>query len=332
MKILLTCIFSLIFPLIVSYKMSVKIKRVVEGTGLAEGPHWDERSQTLFYVEIYANKICRYNPEDSVVTWAYTAHGPVGSIVPVKDKPNTFVAGCSKDIVLVTWDGENNCTDLPVKRLTTALKHSQGTRFNDGKADPMGRFWTGTYTERGQELYLPNQGELYSLDSNKVLTTRVTSVSISNGLAWSLNNKLLYYIDSPTRKVAEYDYDLLTGSIANKRIAFDLEENNLPGIPDGMTVDSKGNLWVALFEGAQVIQIDPRTKKLLRSIPMPAKRVTSVVFGGPLLDTLYVTTAGYGFSIQNEQTPADDLQGGSIYEVKGTGARGVPANHYKINL
>ncbi|XP_051153515.1 regucalcin-like [Leptopilina boulardi] len=331
MKIYLSCIFSLIFPLIVSCKMSVKIKRIVEATGLSEGPHWDERSQMLFYVDIYANKIYRYNPENSKVTWAYIAHGPVGSVVPVEDKPNTFVAGCSKDIILVTWDGENNCTDTPIRKLATALKHSQGTRFNDGKVDPMGRFWTGTYTERGQELFLPNEGELYSLDSNKILTTRVKSVSISNGLAWSLDNKILYYIDSPTQKIAEYDYDLQTGSIDNKRIAFDLVENNLPGIPDGMTIDSDGNLWIALFEGAQVIQINPRTRKLLRSIKLPAKRVTSVVFGGTSLDILYVTTAGYGFSIQNEQTPTDDIQGGSIYEIKGTGARGVAANLYKIN-
>ncbi|XP_033223874.1 regucalcin-like [Belonocnema kinseyi] len=308
---------------------SVQIKRLVEKSGLTEGPHWDPITQKLFFVDIWANKICSYNPQDTKVYCAYIANGPVGVVVPVEDTPNTFVVGSGVDILLVTWDGECDTNSPPIRKIATAEKFRPETRFNDGKADSSGRFWAGTITEINGEPQ-PNEAAFYSLDKDLVLRTQIKPVTISNGLAWNSDDDTLYYIDTPTRQIAAFDYNKFDGTISNKRIVFDVVQNNLPGVPDGMTIDSDGNLWIALFGGSQVIQVDPKSGKLLRSIPMPAKRITSVTFGDFSLDTLYVTTAGYGFARPQEKTPADDLQGGSIFSIKGTGARGFSPNLFRI--
>ncbi|XP_051171983.1 regucalcin-like isoform X2 [Leptopilina boulardi] len=330
MKFFFICIFTFIFPLFVSSDMTLTVNRVVEAKGLTEGPHWDHRTQKLFFVDIWGNKICRFDPATSKVTCAYIANGPVGVAIPIDDGANHFVAGSGVDVVLVTWDGETNSTNPPIRKLKSVNKFNEGTRFNDGKADSFGRFWAGTMSEIKGD-FMPNGGEFYCMDKNLTLTTQITPVSISNGLAWNLDDDTFYYIDSPTKQIVSYDFDPQKGSIANRKVVFDLTKNNLPGVPDGMTIDSKDNLWIALFGGSQVIQVNPKTGKLLQSIPIPAKRVTSVTFGGPMLDILYVTTAGNGFANPAEKTPEDDMQGGSIFEIKGTGARGVLSNSFKMS-
>lgn len=327
-KICGICIIAFLFPLIVSSEMDVTIRLIVEAKGLSEGPLWDHRTQKLFFVDIWNNKICRYDPATSQVTSAYIANGPVGVAVPVDDG-DEFLAGSGLDFVLVTWNGETNTTNPPIRTLKSVKKIDNGTRFNDGKVDSSGRMWAGTMSENNGD-FTPNGGEFYSMDKSLKVTTQITPVSISNGLAWNMNDDTFYYIDSPTKQIVSYDFDSEKGSIANKKIVFDLAKNNLPGVPDGMTIDSDDNLWIALFGGAQVIHVNPKTGKLLNSIQMPAKRVTSVAFGGPLLDVLYVTTAGYGMTNPKEKTPEDDKKGGSLFEVKGTGARGVLPNSFTM--
>jgi sugar lactone lactonase YvrE len=161
--------------------------------------------------------------------------------------------------------------------------------MNDGKCDPAGRFIAGTMDMNEKDPH----GALYSFDGNQV-TRLLDGVTISNGLAWSVDHKTFYYIDTPTREVKAFDYDLATGQIANPRAAIRIPESL--GWPDGMTSDTDGNLWIVLWGGAQVTKWNPNTGKLLEQIPVPALQSSACVFGGRDMNELYVTSARVGMS------------------------------------
>ena len=161
-------------------------------------------------------------------------------------------------------------------------------RFNDGKCDPAGRFWAGTLSYKES----PEQGALYRLDKDLSAHRLVEKVTCSNGIVWSGDAKTMYYIDSPTMRVDAFDYDVETGSVSNRRTVISCEKGH--GYPDGMAIDAEDKLWVAHWDGSAVRRWDPKTGKLLRSIELPATRITSCAFGGPKLDKLYVTSATTG--------------------------------------
>ncbi|KAJ8944491.1 hypothetical protein NQ318_011749 [Aromia moschata] len=161
------------------------------------------------------------------------------------------------------------------------------------------------------------KGSLYSYQSGN-LKTFVTEVGVSNGLAFNVELKKFYYIDSFKRTVDEFDFDIGSGSIANRKAIFSFNSHELPGSPDGMTIDTDGNLWVAVMAGSRVIKIDPRKPEtLLDTVILPTKLVTSVAFGGKKLDELYVTTG----KLPTDESTSDD---GAIYKITGLNARGFP--------
>jgi len=304
---------------------SLRVEKVTDAYGLSEGPHWDHRTQKLYFVDIYNQYIRRLDPATGVVTSAYIDHGPVGVAVPVDDTTDQIVAGSGKDAVLVTWDGDSDEADVEVKVLCHLDSEQAETRANDGKVDSTGRFWIGTMGNEVNGQVAPNQGTLYRVDDNLQPEKEISPVSISNGLAWNIEDNVFYYIDSPTRQVAAYDYDPNNGTISNKRIVFDLNKTALKGVPDGMTIDADGNLWIALFGGHHVIHVNPKTGEVLRKVELPAENVTSATFGGPLLDILYVTTSGHNLSAeQRKATP----HAGAVFAVKGLEVRGVLANSF----
>jgi sugar lactone lactonase YvrE len=188
------------------------------------------------------------------------------------------------------------------------------TRFNDGKCDPRGRFWAGTMDmeEKGP------LGSLYMLDADKKLTRQWHGVTVSNGLAWDPDGTTLYYIDSPTRVVAAFDYDAATGGLSNRRVAITIPEGE--GFPDGMTIDVEGKLWIALWGGWGVVRYDPETGERLGKIELPVEKVTSCVFGGANLDELYVTTARIGLDAAASE--AQPFAGG-VFRVD-AGVSGLP--------
>ncbi|KAK9501509.1 hypothetical protein O3M35_012220 [Rhynocoris fuscipes] len=174
----------------------------------------------------------------------------------------------------------------------------------------MGTEKNGTYPE--------GVGTLYRVKTNGKLDAPVPSVTISNGLAWNSENNIMYYIDSPTRKIDAFDYDLNTASIENRRTFFDFAKENVLGVPDGMTIDADDNLWIACYGASQVIQVS-KEGKLLRSIKFPVTRVTSAGWGGPNFDILYVTSASIGLpEEQHKSEPA----AGAVFSVTGLGVKG----------
>jgi sugar lactone lactonase YvrE len=237
---------------------------------LGEGPAWDSKTQTLYWLDIlekriYAGTRILAQLDDLVCCIAPRKNGNllVGTRLGFADlNPDSVQL-----TVLASLDSE-----LPTNRL------------NDGKCDPAGRFLAGTMDVN--EKY-PN-GALYSFDG-KNITHLLDGVTISNGLAWSVDHKTFYYIDTPTREIKAFDYDLSSGQIANPRVAIHIPESL--GWPDGMTSDTDGNLWIALWGGAQVTKWNPSTGKLLEQIPVPALHTSSCVFGGKDMNELYITSA-----------------------------------------
>ncbi|KAL0106317.1 hypothetical protein PUN28_016204 [Cardiocondyla obscurior] len=304
---------------------NVTVEKVTPAYGLSEGPHWDHRIQKLYFVDINNQYIRRLDTATGVVTNAYIANGTVGVVIPVDDSTDELVAGVGKNLVLVTWNGESDQSEVPTKVLCSLDSAQSKTRINDGKVDSSGRFWLGTMGLEVNGQAPPNQGTLYRVDDTRKPEVEISPVSISNGLAWNIEDDTFYYIDSPTRKVVAYDYNPNTGEISNKRIVFDLDDTDLTGLPDGMTIDTQGNLWIALFGGHHVIQVNPKTKKVIRKIKIPAENVTSVTFGGPLLDILYVTTSGFNLTAKQLQETPD---AGAVFAVKGLEVRGILSNSF----
>ncbi|XP_011306335.1 regucalcin-like [Fopius arisanus] len=304
----------------------LRIVPVTEPHVLSEGPHWDRATQVLYFVDITSQKIMRLNPRTSEVTEAYIKNGPVGVFVPVAGRNNTFWAGSGTDLVEVQWNPKYNDPNPRIRVLSRIDKDRNFTRFNDGKVDPAGRFWAGSLGSKGNQA-LDNLGSLYRFSPNGTPTRIISPVSISNGLCWSHDNSTFYYIDSPTLQVVAYNYNVSTGNISNKRVVFTLKKIHKDEVPDGMTIDAQGHLWVAIHSGGRVIQVDPKTGKEIRAVKLPVMAVTSVAFGGPNLDVLYVTSGREGLS--RRQLRRQPLAG-SVFAVHGLGTTGAPMLNVKI--
>lgn len=247
---------------------------------LGEGPAWDTKTQTLYWVDILEKRVYAGTQILSELD------GLIGCLAPCKN--GHLILALAED------KGRLSFVDLQPasgeQRIIASVDSESATnRFNDGKCDPAGRFLAGTMNLNEKDP----TGSLYSFDGRQ--TTRLLDgITISNGLAWSPDHKTMYYIDTPTREVRAFDYDLTTGQIANPRKAIHIPESL--GWPDGMTSDTQGNLWVAMWGGAQVTRWDPNSGKLLEQIPVPALQTSSCVFGGRDMNELYVTSARKGMS------------------------------------
>jgi len=222
--------------------------------------------------------------------------------------------------------------DWDTKKVTVlhTVDQDKKTRFNDGKCDPSGRLWCGTMgLETSPAVVEPGQGSLYSLEVDGSIQNHKGDISISNGLAWTEDNKTMYYIDSIPRKVFGYDFDIATGKISNERVVVDYgsKENLMEmGFPDGMAIDTEGKLWVACYIAGKVIRFDPETGKEITHVKLPARRTTSCCFGGKNYDELFVTCGRHGMT---EEEKAGYPLAGSVFRVTGLGVRGKPAPMYE---
>ncbi len=266
---------------------------------LGEGPAWDAETQTLYWVDILNKRI-------------YAG----AELFAELDELIGFVAPCKNGHLLVGKRFSFVDFDPATKQETllhTLTSELATNRMNDGKCDPAGRIIAGTMDMNETD---PN-GNLYSFDG-KQATPLLDQITISNGLAWSPDYKTLYYIDTPTRQVRAFDYDLATGQIANSRVAISLGET--PGWPDGMTSDMDGNLWIAMWGGARVTKWNPSSGQLLEQVVVPALHSSCPVFGGRDMNEMYITSARVGMS--EEDLIKYPLSGG-LFKVE-TKVTGMP--------
>lgn len=267
---------------------------------LGEGPVWDVHTQMLYWIDIINQRVYA-NADVLLETDEF-----IGCLAPRKDGGLVLTKRFS------LWTLEPDQTKLTL--LSSLTNEPSNNRFNDGKCDPYGRFLVGTMDMDEKNL----NGSLYSFDGKSV-TKLLSGVTISNGLTWSPDHKTFYYIDTPTREVEAFDYDPETGAIANPRVAVRVPESL--GWPDGMTSDMQGNLWIAMWGGAQITRWNPHTGQLLERISVPAKNVSSCAFGGKDLNELYITSARLGL---DEATLNQYPLTGGVFRLE-TRVEGMPA-------
>lgn len=276
---------------------------------VGEGPVWDTREQALYCVDIVGKVVHRYDPtSDATRTWNV---GKVIGSMALREQGGAVVA--LKD-GLYTLDFESGAVEphaLP-KDLNPRVQ------FNDGKVDRRGRFVVGSGDSQLRDTQ--HIGSLYRVDADASLTELDTRIAISNGPCWSPDNETFYFSDSLIYSIYAYDYDIETGAVANRRLFADTRQ--LGGIPDGATVDRDGLMWMAICEGAKVVAFNP-SGKIERVIDMPVKLPASVMFGGPDLDLLYVTTIDPTLLGRNAEDGAGDT-----WVIEGLGARGIPEPRY----
>ncbi|MGB6041765.1 MAG: SMP-30/gluconolactonase/LRE family protein [Pirellulales bacterium] len=277
---------------------------------LGEGPIWDVARQRLWWVDIEPGILHCFDP----------ATGS-DDTYDIDQRVGTVVVRQSGGLMLAVEQGFADY-DLDSRKLTVIHDpetHLPGNRFNDGKCDPMGRFWAGTMDMSSERR---PSGALYRLDREGNVTRHIENVRVSNGIVWTSDAGTMYYIDSPTRRVDAFDFDVSTGQISNRRPVVEIPEER--GKPDGMAIDVDDNIWVAHWGGGCVAQYDPRTGEILAMIKLPAKQVTACAFGGPELDQLYITTARTG---QDDEALKDQPHAGGLFLAQ-PGVRGVSSTPY----
>jgi sugar lactone lactonase YvrE len=269
---------------------------------LGEGPSWDEKTQTLYWVDILGKRIHAWKGgRDECLQLDEF----VGCVVP---RRNWGLVAALKDSIW-TLDLTGGKQDL-----LASISEPESNRFNDGKCDPAGRLIAGSMN---LDETSPT-GNLYAFESGKMPRKLLDGVRISNGLAWNPGHTIFYYIDTPTRHVRAFDYDLETGGISNPRVAVEIPEHM--GWPDGMTSDMEGKLWIALWGGSSVTRWNPGRGELEAEIPIPAPQVSSCVFGGERRNILYVTTARVGL---DESELAGNPLAGGLFQIQ-TQTEGMP--------
>jgi sugar lactone lactonase YvrE len=269
---------------------------------LGEGPWWDAELGELWRVDILAGLAHRWNPLTGAAIVVDVGQD-VGFVVPTAD--GRLLAGRRTDAAVIDINGgEGNPEGEPV----VPTPGSSPARFNDGKTDRSGRVWAGTIVDDQADP----QAVFGKIDGAG-FTTALTGLLISNGLGWSPDNRTMYVTDSGVQTIWAFDYDLEHGELTNQRV-FATDEDCAP---DGLTVDAEGGVWSAKWDGARVVRYDP-DGTVSAVIEMPASRPTSCAFGGPNLDTLYVTSASVGLDDQE----IEDTAAGSVFAAQ-TGVFGL---------
>jgi sugar lactone lactonase YvrE len=269
---------------------------------------WDDRSGELVWVDISGRLVHRWNPVTGAAT-SFATVGDVGAVVLCEDGGLVLAIECE------LWRSD------PVGEMTllAEVEPTPGVRFNDCRADPRGRLWAGTL-HRDRE---PGKAALYRLDPGGELIEVLSARTISNGIGWSLDGTEMYYIDSPTQRVVSFDYDLDTGRLGDQRLFAGIETTD--GLPDGLTVDAEGCVWVCLFGGGRIRRYRP-DGGLDGEIVLPLTNPTCPGFGGADLNTLYITTARH--RLTSEQLEREPLAGALLQ--LDVGVAGRPTNRVKF--
>lgn len=278
---------------------------------LGEGPYWHAGRQSFFWVDIENGKLFEHNLKTEETK---TRSFPHRLAVVLELEDGCLILGLDRKIAKY---------DLETEELTWLCEvESDSTlhRFNDGKVDPKGRIWIGTLST----LFTEGAGSLYRVGNDLKPEKQLDQLTISNGMAWTEDNQTFYFIDTPTRQIKAFHFDLETGEIEFDQVAVEIPEEL--GFPDGMCIDREGMLWVAHYGGSGVYRWDPKTGKLLEKIELPVPHVTSCCFGGENLDTLLITSAQENLSeAQLKEFPMS----GDVFLVK-TESQGFLPNHASL--
>ncbi|MDO9316369.1 MAG: SMP-30/gluconolactonase/LRE family protein [Burkholderiaceae bacterium] len=259
---------------------------------LGESPLWHPREQALYYCDIPGRRLNRFDPATGELShWNFDTE--VASCAPMLDG----------GLLLAARDGlwRFDVTTGARTELAAPPYDQHIERFNDGKCDPLGRFWIGTIYEPRD----PALAALYRFHRG-ILTKCADGITVSNGLAWSPDGRTMYWSDTKAHAIYAFDFDLAGGTLSGRRLfhQFPLKRSDQSldeygGRPDGAAVDVDGNYWAAMFEGQRLLCLSP-AGAVVREVPLPVRCPTMPCFGGADLKTLYVTTA-------REKRPVEEL-------------------------
>ncbi len=266
-----------------------------------EGPIWTK--DHLYYVDIEGHMVHRYNPQ-SGEEQSWDVGQRVGTVVARKGE-GLVIAGDKGFSFL----DEDNGVVTPIADPEHDISDN---RFNDGKCSPDGRFFAGSISLVKKE----GSAKLYRLDPDLSVHEAFDPVTNSNGIVWSPDGKVVYYIDTPRKEVLKFDYE--NGELLNVRSAF--ETKHIEASPDGMAIDRDGNLWIAFCHGGCVSCFHPETGDELHRVAIPALETTACAFGGSDLSDLYITT-GVHKTVEEEHA-------GRLFRVHGLGVTGLPSHHF----
>ena len=242
-----------------------------------EGPVWDADNQVLYWVDITGCRLHSWKPGGEPAR-TYQFQEPVCAVAPMAQ--DRLLIAFGKRLAYVSLP------DLSIEEICQVEPDLPENLCNDGKMDPMGRFWIGTMS---QDESIQGAGSLYRLDEGARLTRVLDRLTISNGLGWSRDNRTMYFIDSPTREVWAFDFHPSDSSITNRRTVVRVPEEL--GLPDGLTVGHDDTLWVAHWGAGLVAQWCPKSGQLLASISTGCPNTSSCCFGGDDGRRLFITTS-----------------------------------------
>ncbi|MFA6270776.1 MAG: SMP-30/gluconolactonase/LRE family protein [Candidatus Paceibacterota bacterium] len=254
-----------------------------------EGPVWDPIRRRLFWVDMMGKAIHALDPRSDSVESAVYEHW-VCALAPAS---RGLLAAFAKELAWVSWPTGS------IDSIVAVEPDLPGNRCNDGKRDPAGRFWIGTMSGDGT---VPGAGSLYRLEPNGRLVRVLGGLTIANGMGWSPDARTMYFIDSPTREIWAFDFDIVDSSISRRRTVVRVPESL--GLPDGMTVDREGCLWVAHWGPGCVCRWDPATGNRLATLQTGCPHTSSCAFGGDAERELFITTSQLGMdAVELQQTP-----------------------------
>jgi sugar lactone lactonase YvrE len=286
--------------------MKIAVESVVASQDvLGECTVWCDRDQVLWWVDIRGPSLKRFNPSNGEVR-AISLREAIGSFGLTRSG-STMIAGMKSG--LYTLDPGSGA----LKLVTAPERDIPGNRFNDGRCDRSGRFWAGTMSDGPREP----TGSLYRLDPDGSYEHMRSGIVIPNSIAWSPDDRVMYFADTYVNTIWAYDFDLATGAMRNERVFADF--SNQPGGPDGSCVDADGCLWNAEYGGSRVVRYTP-DGRIDRVIELPASNPTCCCFGGKDFEVLYISTARQ--RLTPEQLAREPLAGG-LFAAR-PGVRGLP--------
>lgn len=272
-----------------------------------ENPLWHTDEQRLYWVDIPRGRLYRYDPNTETHEQVFQSQEAIGGFTFQQD--GSVLLFMARGTVM-QWRESGTTVVL------SEIADERETRFNDVIADPLGAVFCGTMPTKDR------LGRLYRLEPDRSLKRLLDGIGCSNGLGFSPDRKRLYYTDSPKREIYVFDYDETTGAISNQRVFVTIPEGQ--GSPDGLTVDAEGYVWSALWDGWCIVRFRPDGTEE-RRIQFPAKKTSSLAFGGKDLTDIYVTTAGGDNKTEN------GAGAGALFRVK-TVIRGLPEFRSRIRL
>ena len=285
--------------------MTVQVALKVQAS-LGECPRWDEKEQLLYWLDINAGQLHRFNP----------ATGQ-DDFLQFEEEIGCFSLRQGGGFLLAMRNGFYTLEGWSTERtfITDPEAGMEKNRFNDGRADAEGRMFAGS-------VYPPKDyggASIYALENGQT-TKWVDDLLTSNGIAFSPDNTRFYYADTPSHAIQVCDYNLETGTPSNCRVFHQFPHGH--GRPDGAAVDSEGYYWTALYEGGRVVRLNPEGE-IVQEITVPARCPTMVAFGGADLKTLYITSVGN----RPEEELSEYPDSGAVFSVQ-VDVAGLPEHRF----